>query len=106
MEFVKNNLMETIIIAIAVIGFIIWLTWQIKKKGLRQTSIDFIVEAESICNSESGETKKKYVIDKIYNILPPVFKIFISEENIDKLVQKIFDQIKTALHYGNENKSE
>jgi len=103
LEYIQNNLFQIIVVAIVAIAFIVWLAWQIKKKGLRQTIIDFIVEAESICNSDGGKAKKKYVIDKIYILLPSILRIFISEETIDKLVQEIFDQIKEALHYKSEN---
>lgn len=99
MEFIKVHWLELLIVVLFFIATIIYVAWQIKKKGLRQTAIDFIVEAEKIYDSESGQTKKEYVIKRIYDIVPPIFKIFVTEENIDRLVQKIFDEIKKALDY-------
>lgn len=95
--------METIqIIAIVVIAVlaILYIAWRIYRHGLRQTAIDFIVEAERLY--ESGGAKKTFVIENLQNVLPFPFSFIISENTIDKFMEKVFEEIKDALHYQKE----
>ena len=86
-------------IVLLVIAFGIWLTWQIKKKGLKQFAIDTIVEAEKQFNKGENQEKLNFVIDKIIAFLPVPLNLFITRNLVKNFVQKIFDQIKIALDY-------
>ena len=95
--------METVqIIAIAVIAVvaILYIAWKIYKVGLRQTAIDFIVEAERLY--DNGGAKKTFVIENLQNVLPFPFNIIVSEKVIDDFMEKVFAEIKDALHYKKE----
>lgn len=95
--------METVqIIAIVVIAVvaILYIAWRIYKVGLRQTAIDFIVEAERLY--ENGGTKKTFVIEGLQNALPFPFNIIITEKTLDNFMEKVFEEIKEALHYKKE----
>ena len=73
--------METMkIIAIVVIAVvaILYIAWKIYKNGLRQTAIDFIVEAEKLY--DNGGAKKTFVIENLQKALPFPFSIIISEK--------------------------
>jgi hypothetical protein len=92
--------METVqIIAILVIAVvaILYIAWKIYKNGLRQTAIDFIVEAERLY--DNGGIKKTFVIEKLQKALPFPFSVIISEKVIDDFMEKVFAEIKEALHY-------
>ena len=95
--------METMqIIAIVVIAVvaILYIAWKIYKNGLRKTAIDFIVEAEKLY--DNGGTKKTFVIENLQKALPFPFSIIISEKVIDDFMEKVFAEIKDALHYKKE----
>lgn len=95
--------METIqIIAIVVIAVvaILYIAWRIYKNGLRQTAIDFIVQAER--TYDNGGTKKTFVIESLQKTLPFPFSVIISEKVIDDFMEKVFEEIKEALHYKKE----
>lgn len=95
--------METMqIIAIAVIAVvaILYIAWKIYKVGLRQTAIDFIVEAERLY--DNGGAKKTFVIENLQKVLPFPFNIIVSEKVIDDFMEKVFAEIKDALHYKKE----
>jgi hypothetical protein len=47
----------------------------------------------------------QYVIDNIYSYLPTIIRIFVSPELLEKIVQKMFDEIKDLLDDGKINKS-
>ena len=94
----------TKIIAIAVIAIvaILYIAWKIYKSGLRCTAIDFIVEAEKAY--DNGGEKKKYVIEQLQKIIPFPFSLFVNEKIIDQFMEKVFEEIKDALHYKPELK--
>ena len=92
------------IVAIIVIIFIIKLAWQIKKKGLKGFAIDMILKAEDLYEKGQNSEKMQFVIDEIKAILEEtrtgrILSIFITEENIEKFIQNIFDNLKKALDY-------
>lgn len=84
-----------VILAITVIGLKLYIS--IKLKGLRQTAIDLIVEAEAAFDKGMNDEKFKAVFNGIYEKLPDRVKSFISEDTIKNFIQAIFDSIKSAL---------
>lgn len=88
----------------AILFFIIWVAWQIKKKGLREFAIDMIIKAEDKYRQGQNNEKMQYVIDKVKEVLKAttigkVISVFLTEENIRKFIQSIFDNLKKALDY-------
>lgn len=88
-----------LVVTILVIAFIIWLVWQIKKKGLKQFATEMIVKAEDMFHKGENSQKLNYVIDRIIDALPKILQIFITRENVKKFVQSVFDVVKKALDY-------
>lgn len=76
-----------------------YLVWQIKKKGLRQTVINLIVRAENMYKKGDNEKKINYVIDKIIVLIPAPLSFFITREAVREFIQTIFDEVKKALDY-------
>ena len=88
------------IIVIAILVFILYLVWQIKKKGLRATAVDLIVKAEEMFRQGDNENKLNYVIDKIISItIPKPLSLFITRDSLKSFVQSVFDETKKALDY-------
>lgn len=69
----------------------------IKLKGLRQTAIDLIVEAENVYEKGKNNEKFKFVFDGIINSLPAPAKMFLNESTINYFIQTVFDSVKAAL---------
>lgn len=105
-------IIEICIVAALAVAFILWVVWQIKKKGLREFAIDMILEAEEKIEQGRNSDKMKYVIASIKSFLATskigiLLSIFITDENIEKFIQEIFDGLKKALDYvPNKNESE
>lgn len=94
------TIIEIAIIVIAILAFILYLVWQIKKKGLRATAVDLIVKAEEMFRQGDNENKLNYVIDKIISItIPKPLSIFITRDSVKSFVQSVFDETKKALDY-------
>ena len=99
MEFIQAHWLELTILALFFIAGIIYVAWQIKKNGLRGTVINFIVEAEQNFIQGANEGKMNYVIDKVIAIIPMPFSLLITRDMVRAFIQKIFDEVKKALDY-------
>lgn len=82
----------------------------IRLKGLRQTAIDLIVNAEEAFDKGMNDEKFQAVVSGIIDCLPSVAKLVINESTIKMFVQAVFDSIKAALDVQSklpeENKEE
>lgn len=94
-----KTITEIAIVVIAILAFIMYLVWQIKKKGLRATAVDLIVKAEDMFKQGENEKKINYVIDKIIVLIPAPLSFFITRETVREFIQTIFDEVKKALDY-------
>lgn len=95
-----STIIEIAIVVIAILAFILYLVWQIKKKGLRATAVDLIVKAEDMFRQGDNENKLNYVIDKIISItIPKPLSLFITRDSLKSFVQSVFDETKKALDY-------
>lgn len=95
-----TTIIEIAIVVIAILAFILYLVWQIKKKGLRATAVDLIVKAEEMFRQGDNENKLNYVIDKIISItIPKPLSMFITRDSVKSFVQSVFDETKKALDY-------
>lgn len=95
-----TTIIEIAIVVIVILAFILYLVWQIKKKGLRATAVDLIVKAEEMFRQGDNENKLNYVIDKIISItIPKPLSLFITRDSVKSFVQSVFDETKKALDY-------
>lgn len=94
-----QTIISIIIVAILVIAFVIWLAWQIKKKGLKQFATEMIVKAEDMYQQGQNSEKLNFVIDKVIAILPTPLQFFITRNAVKNFVQNVFDTVKKALDY-------
>lgn len=98
------DILSIVIIVIAVIVAIGMLYFAIKNKGLRETAIYFIVEAEKKFEHGKNSEKFNYVFEQVYNRLPTILKFIVTKENVITFIQAIFDEIKIALDCTNISK--
>lgn len=94
-----QTIISIVLVALLVIAFIIWLVWQIKKKGLKQFATEMIIKAEEMYKKGENQEKLNYVIDKVIGMLPKPLQFFITREAVQKFVQSVFDTVKKALDY-------
>lgn len=86
-------------ISAIILWFILRLFWEIKKSGLREVAITYIVKAEDMYNRGDNQEKLNFVIDKVITFIPMPFRLFITREIIKELVQSVFDSVKSALDF-------
>lgn len=94
-----QTIIGIVIVALVIIAFIIWIVWQIKKKGLKEFATEMIVKAEDMFKKGENTQKLNYVIDKVIDTLPKPLQFFITREAVQNFVQSVFDTVKKALDY-------
>lgn len=97
-----------IVIAVALIIVTIVMTVQYFKlkalDGIREDVYQLILKAEHIYNgSEQGKQKFKYVVQQARGFLPSWLQIFVSQEFLEKLIEKWFQGVKDLLDDGKIN---
>lgn len=99
--------MNTQIACAMIIVAIILLIYMLIKlnKNIRLKAYELFLKAEHEFVSGYGESKMDYVVENIHNYLPTIISIFISEETLKKILQKMFDEVKDLLDDGKRNKS-
>lgn len=103
MEWLQANWLPLLILVLVVIGFIIYLIYLSKKKGLRQVALEAILIAEEKWNTTTGKERLQIAVDYVYDYIPSYVKIFLSKELLNKIladfIQKVFDEVKKVLDF-------
>lgn len=95
------GLIQIIMIVLAVLIIGTYIVWTIYKNGLKSVVVHLIVEAERLL--EDNQDKFNTVVNGVLARLPVPFNL-IPVSFIEKLCQKIFDEVKEALDYKPEDK--
>lgn len=74
-------------------GFVIWYRTNTK---LNQRVNDFISEAELVYKDtvKAGGMKHRYVVDRLYEIIPAPLKVLFSYDMVSQIVDKAFEGIE------------
>lgn len=103
MEWLQANWLPLLILVLVVIGFIIYLIYLSKKKGLRQVALEAILIAEEKWNTTTGKERLQIAVDYVYDYIPSYIKMFLSKELLNKIladfIQKVFDEVKKVLDF-------
>ena len=97
------DIVAIIVIVLFILVILGLIYWSIKKKGLRKVIIELIILAEKTYKKGENERKFKFVLNRIYKALPKWLRFFVLEQDIEYLIQKVFDEIKDALDYGGKS---
>lgn len=109
LEFLKQVPLPILILAalILLVITVVMAVQYIKQKafdGIRADVYQLILRAEHIYKgSEHGQQKFKYVVQQARGLLPTWMQVFVSEEFLEKLVEKWFRGVKDLLDDGKVN---
>ena len=95
------DIFQIILMVLAVLFIIAYIAWVIYKNGLKSVVVHLIVEAERLL--EDNQDKFNTVVNGVLARLPVPFNL-IPVSFIEKLCQRIFDEVKEALDYKPEDK--
>lgn len=72
--------------------------------GIREDVYQLILKAEHTYNeSDQGKQKFKYVVQQARSLLPTWLQIFVSQEFLERLIEKWFQGVKDLLDDGKVN---
>lgn len=96
MNFLKENWLGIAIIILFAAGCIVAIRMGYINK-VKQVLLYLVTEAERIYGGKTGEIKFAWVAEKIYAMLPPIVKMFISTRTIEFLINWGVDEMKKYL---------
>ena len=82
----------TILFGIATIALALFNYYNSVKKNLQLAILEEINVAEDMY--ATGEEKKAYVVDKVYDLIPTLWKTVLKKDFVEELVQFVFDQVQ------------
>ena len=92
-----------LVIAVAIIFYAIF-QWQ----QFKVLAYKLMLQAKSLAKDyvlASGEAQEKWVLEKIYVVLPKPFRILISKEQMQKIIAYLYHKGKDYLDDGKLNNS-
>ncbi|WP_432400896.1 hypothetical protein [Wukongibacter sp. M2B1] len=106
----SNVLYEYGWIMILVVGAVGYFYWVYKKQGKKNMLIEMREKAYALMllaekRFDTGEEKFDWVAEKLYIAIPNSAKIIFSQEDIEDLIQEIYENLGDFLDDGQLNKS-
>lgn len=91
------------ILILVVITFLVYIIYQVKKNGLRETALQAILKAEEQYYSTTGKQRFEIAFSYVYDLIPTAWKIVLPKELLkkflDNLIQNTFDEVKELLDF-------
>ncbi len=94
-QFLISNWSD-ITLALSVLFIIVYSSFINKIGYLRAELFSLVTEAEKIYGGKTGEIKLMYVVKKIYSKMPGVLKAFLSENQLEKIIENVLEKAKKA----------
>lgn len=99
LNIIQDNL-SSILVAIAVIVGLIFLYKAGKKEMVKKVVLDLVVKAELAFGNGTGELKYAEVVAGIYDKLPAIVIFFLSQKEIDSMIEGAVCHMKKMLAKG------
>lgn len=84
-------IVSLILLAILVIAF---LAYNGKEEIIYKMIYALVNEAEDLYGSKTGKIKYAYVVERIYTMLPPFMRIFITHKTLERWIEKALTEAK------------
>lgn len=92
-EFLITNWSDVTLVA-SVVFIIIYSAFTNKIDYLKADLFSLVTEAEKIYGGKTGQAKLMYVVKKISSKMPAVLKIFLSEKQLEKIIETVLEKAK------------
>lgn len=100
-EFLISNWSDITLVA-AVLFIVIYSSFTDKIDYLKAELFALVTEAEKVYGGKSGQMKLLYVIRKVYSRMPVILRIFLSEKQLEKIVEKVLQKAKKSWSENNK----
>lgn len=92
-EFIIYNRSD-ILLVFSVLFVIVYSSFTNNLDYLRAELFSLVTEAEKIYGGKTGEIKLMYVVKKIHSKMPAILKAFLSEKQLEKIIEKVLTRVK------------
>ena len=96
LNFIKENIYSVITIILFVMAMAFLYKKQ-RKETVRKIVLSLVVQAEKALGSGTGELKYAMVVENIYKTLPGILTLFISEKELDDMIEVAVHKMKECL---------
>lgn len=83
-------------LAFSVLFIIFYSSFTNRLGYLKAELFSLVTEAEEIYGGKTGAIKLAYVVKKIYSKMPAVLKVFLSEGQLEKIIEGVLEKAKKA----------
>lgn len=94
-EFLIENWSDVTLV-VSVLFLIIYSSFTNKTEYLKADLFSLVTEAEKIYGEKTGQIKLMYVVRKIYSKMPVLLKIFLSEKQLEKIIENVLTKAKKS----------
>lgn len=107
---IQENWLPLLVLIIAGLLVVFWIIYLVITKGLKETALLAILEAEKQYNTTTGKERLDLAISYVYDLLPKLVKTLLPKtiimESLHNFIQKTFNKIKDLLDYHREELQE
>ena len=100
-DFLITNWSD-IMLVVSVVFIIIYSFFTNRTDYLKAELYSLVTQAEKIYGSKTGEMKLMYVVGKIYPKMPVILKIFLSEKQLEKIIEAVLLKAKKSWSEGSK----
>lgn len=100
-EFIISNWSDVLLV-FSVLFLVVYSSFTNNIDYLKADLFSLVTEAEKIYGGKTGEIKLMYVVKKIYSKMPAVLKTFLSEKQLEKIIENVLEKAKKAWKVNNE----
>ena len=100
-DFLITNWSDVVLVA-SVLFIILYSSFTNKTEYLRAELFSLVSEAEKIYGGKTGKAKLMYVIKKVYSKMPVILKLFLSEKQLEKIIEAVLLKAKKSWSESNK----
>lgn len=94
-EFIFENWSD-IFLVLSVLALVIYSSMTNNLDYLKADLFTLVTEAEKIYGAKTGAIKLMYVVKKIYSKMPTILKVFLSEKQLEKMIEAVLQKVKES----------
>jgi len=98
-EWIMNNLGNIITAALYVaLVVVLWFAWRGKYRDkAKQMLLSLVIAAEEKFGAGTGEIKFAYVAERLYEVMPGIFQVFFTAEDVAGWIEEAVAKMKEYL---------
>lgn len=98
-EFILSHLGSIIMaIVFVVLVLVLWFAWRGKYRDkAKQMLLSLVIAAEEKFGGGTGELKFAYVAERLYEVMPGIFQVFFTAEDIAGWIEEAVTKMKEYL---------